>query len=65
VVHQSHHYLGKEIKIFDVKLYGIAKATEAAVKLAKEQETTDVWIFCDNQEAVRRMSTKIAQPGQA
>jgi hypothetical protein len=42
VVHQSEHYLGKEMEVFDAELYGIAKATEAAVKLAKAEETTDL-----------------------
>jgi ribonuclease HI len=64
VVYQSQHYLGQEMEVFDAELYGIAKAAEAAVKLAKQEETTDVWIFCDNQAAVRRMSTTVAQPGQ-
>jgi hypothetical protein len=31
-----------EMEVFDAKLYRIAKSTEAAVKLAKEEETTDV-----------------------
>jgi hypothetical protein len=53
-VHESQHYLGKEMEVFDAELYGIAKATEVTVKLVKEEETTDVWIFCDNQAAVRR-----------
>jgi ribonuclease HI len=47
--------------VFHTILYGIAKGTEAAVKLAKEEETT---IFCDNEVAVRRTSTSVAQPGQ-
>jgi hypothetical protein len=64
VVHQSQHYLGKEMEAFDADLYGIAKATEAAIKLVKQEETTDVWIFCDNQAAIRRMNATIAKPGQ-
>jgi ribonuclease HI len=62
--HESQHHLGKEMEVFDAELYGIAKGTEVAVKLVKEEETTDVWIFCDNQAAVRRMGTTVTQPGQ-
>jgi ribonuclease HI len=64
VVHQSQHYLGKGMEVFDAELYGIVKATEGAIKLVKQEETTNFWIFCNNQAAVRRMSTTIAQPGQ-
>jgi ribonuclease HI len=64
-VHQSQYYLGKEMEVFDAELYGIAKATEVAVKLVKVEETTDVWIFCDNQAAIRWMATRVAQRGQA
>jgi ribonuclease HI len=52
------------MEVVDAELYGLAKATEGAVKLAKEDKTTDVWIFCNNQAAVRRMNTTIAQLGQ-
>jgi hypothetical protein len=48
------------MEVFDAEVYGIAKATEVAVKLAKEEETTNVWIFCHNQAAGRWMSTTIA-----
>jgi hypothetical protein len=51
------------MEVFDAELYAITKVTEVAVKLGKEEETTDVWIFCDNQEALRWMSTTIAEPG--
>jgi hypothetical protein len=52
------------MEVFDAKLYEIAKATEAAVKQAKEEETADIGIFCHNQAAVRRMGTTITQLGQ-
>jgi hypothetical protein len=48
VVHQSQYYLGKAMDVFDAELYEIVKATKAAVKLVKEEEMTDIWIFCDN-----------------
>ena len=63
MVHQSMYYLGTETKVFDAKLYGIMKAMEIATRISKES-TTDVWIFCDNQSAVRRMSDKRPVPGQ-
>jgi hypothetical protein len=47
-VHESQHYLGKQMEVFDAKLYGMAKATEVAIKLVKEEKATDVWIFYDN-----------------
>jgi hypothetical protein len=40
------------------------KATEIATKIAHHSPTTDVWIFCDNQSAVRRMADKRPVPGQ-
>jgi hypothetical protein len=43
------HYLGQEIDVFDAKLHGIAEATEVATRLAKDEETTDVWIVYNNQ----------------
>ena len=63
-VHQSKYYLGTEAEVFDAELYGIMKAANIAVKLMKNENITDVWIFCDNQSAVRRMSDKRALPGQ-
>jgi hypothetical protein len=38
----------KEMELFDSKLCGGAEATKAAVKLAKQEETTEAWIFGDN-----------------
>jgi hypothetical protein len=52
------------MEVFDAELCGIAKGTETAIKLAKEEEMTDVVICCNNQAAVRRMGTPVAQPGQ-
>ena len=63
VVHESSHYLGKECEVFDAELYGISKATYLATKLL-DQPTTEVWIFCDNQSAVNRMTNSIPMPGQ-
>jgi hypothetical protein len=51
------------MEVFDAELYGIAKATEVAVKLVKEEEMINVCIFCDNQAAVRRMGTTVTQLG--
>jgi hypothetical protein len=48
------------MEVFDAELYGIAKATEVTVKLVKEEAMTDVWIFCDNQAAIRRIGTTVA-----
>ena len=62
-VHESSHYLGKECEVFDAELYGIFKASYLATKLIN-QPTTDVWIFCDNQSAVTRMTNSIPLPGQ-
>ena len=63
-VHESKYYLGEEAEVFDAELYGIMKATETATKLTRNQNITDVWIFCDNQSAVRRMRDKRPTPGQ-
>ena len=63
-VHESKYYLGTETEVFDAELYGIMKAAEVAVKISKDEPTTDVWIFCDNQAAVRRMEDKRPIPGQ-
>ena len=40
------------------------KATEIASRTTKDENITDVWIFCDNQSAVRRMSDKRPVPAQ-
>ena len=40
------------------------KATELATKLSLDENLTDIWIFCDNQSAVRRMNDKRPLPGQ-
>ena len=53
IVHESKYYLGKEAEVFDAELYGIMKATEIASRITKDENITDVWIFCDNQFAVR------------
>jgi ribonuclease HI len=63
-IHESKHYLGTETEVFDAELYGIMKAAETAVTLTRDNKTTDVWIFCDNQSAVRRMADKRPFPGQ-
>jgi hypothetical protein len=41
-VHESQHYLAKEMEVFNAEVYGIAKATDVAMELVKEEETTDV-----------------------
>src|SRR5437588_7385154 len=41
------------------------KAADIATHITKDEEDiTDVWIFCDNQSAVRSMSDKRPIPGQ-
>jgi hypothetical protein len=40
------------------------KATHIATQLANDGDTSDIWIFCDNQSAVRRMRDKRPLPGQ-
>ena len=62
-IHQSSYYLGTEAEVFDAELYSIMKATEIATKLSADENFTDMWIFCDNQSAVRRMKDKRPLPG--
>src|SRR5205085_2685244 len=64
MVHESKYYLGTEAEVFDAELYGIMKAADIATHITKDEDITDVWIFCDNQSAVRRMSDKRPIPGQ-
>ena len=63
-IHELSYYLETEAEVFDVELYGIMKATEIATKLSADEIYTDIWIFCDNQSAVRRMKDKRPLPGQ-
>src|SRR5205807_9612113 len=51
-------------EVFDAELFGIIKATKIATRNTKDENITDVWIFCNNQSAVRRMSDKGPVPGQ-
>jgi hypothetical protein len=55
--------LGNECEVFDAELYGIAKAIHLVTKLTI-QPTTDVWIFCDNQSAITRMTNSFPLPVQ-
>src|SRR5205807_3956423 len=64
MVHESKYYFGTEAEVFDAELYGIMKAADIATHITKDEDITDVWIFCDNQSAVRRMSDKRPIPGQ-
>src|SRR5947209_9682852 len=64
MVHESKYYLGTEGEVFEAKLYGIRKATDIATHITGDEDITDVWIFCDNQSAIRRMSDKRPIPGQ-
>ena len=64
MVHESKYYLGTEAEVFDAELYGILKAKDIATHITRYEDITDVWIFCDNQSAVRRMSDKRPIPGQ-
>ena len=63
-IHESSYYLGTEAEVFDAELYVIMKATELATRLSLDENLTDIWIFCDNQSAVRRMNDKRPLPGQ-
>ena len=57
-VHKLKYYLGAGAEVFDAELYGIMKASEVAVSLTNHEEISDVWIFYDNQSAIRWMSDK-------
>jgi ribonuclease HI len=63
-IHESKYYLGTETEVFDAEIYGMMKATETAIRLTRDEHITDIWIFCDNQSAVRRMRDKRPLPGQ-
>ena len=63
-IHESSYYLETEAEVLDAELYGIMKATELATKISLDENLTDIWIFCDNQTAVRRMNDKRPLPGQ-
>src|SRR5947209_2493793 len=64
MVLESKYYLRTKAEVFDAELYGIMKATDIATHITRDEDITDVWIFCDNQSAVRRMSDKRPVPGQ-
>src|SRR5437588_12142550 len=64
MVHESKYYLGTEAEVFDAELYGIMDATDITNHITRDEDITDVWIFCDNQSAVRRMSDKRLIHGQ-
>ena len=64
MVNESKYYLGTEVEVFNAELYGIMKATDIATHITRNEDITDMWIFCDNQSAVRWMSDKRPVPGQ-
>jgi ribonuclease HI len=58
--------LGQQMEVYDAELLGIA---EAAGRLANRalmmpRKPTDLWIFCDNQAAIRRTTSFASTPGQ-
>ena len=66
IIFERSYYLGQENETFDAELYAIAKAAATATRdvQTSEYNTSHIWIFSDNQAAVRRMCDKLPQPGQ-
>ena len=57
--------LGKHAEVFDTELYGILQATDYARRWsARDRETNTIWIFVDNQAAIRRSLSPAATAGQ-
>lgn len=65
IIEASYH-LGLKTEGLDAELYGIAKATELAIKQTEQciNQTTDVWIYCNNQAAVQGRKKPSPEPSQ-
>ena len=73
VVHARHTdqekkwNLGKHVEVYDTELYGILQATNFAKKwtaTGRNPETDTIWIFVNNQAAIRRSLSPIATAGK-
>lgn len=62
---EEAYHLGKEMEGFDTELYASEKAIGLARKyITRHREIRQVWILSDNLEAVSRIRTTKAGPGQ-
>ena len=57
---------GKHVEVYDTELYGILQATDYAKKSLKaaRDPLDTIWIFVDNQAAIRRPLSPAAAAGQ-
>ena len=56
--------LGKHVEVYDTELFGILQATTVAGEWVEVNPNTNtIWIFVDNQAAIRRCTQPHPTPG--
>ena len=72
-IHANHHRLearwnlGKHVEVYDSELFGILQATTYARKWTRDpnkKNTNTIWIFVENQAAIRKCTTPRPTAGQ-
>lgn len=62
---EETYQVGKAMEVFNTEMSAIEKETGLAEKYTtRHRDIRHVWIFSDNQEAVHRIRTSWAGPGQ-
>jgi ribonuclease HI len=63
---ETTHPMGMQAEVYDAELQGLLIAAQQTTRLAFESNRTptDIWIFCDNQSAIRRLQSFKPGPGQ-
>ena len=70
-IHDNHRHteakwnLGKHVEVHDTELFGILQATSYSKQWAVENTSTNtIWIFVNNQAAIRKFTSPKPIPGQ-
>ena len=70
-IHTQHPYteafwnLGRHVEVYDTELVGILQATILTPEwIEANLSTSTIWIFVDNQAAIRRCTKPHPTPGQ-
>src|SRR6266705_2893381 len=70
-IHANHHHregkwnLGCHVEVYDTELFGILQATSYARQwIQQDPQTRTIWIFVDNQAAIRRCLSPQPTAGQ-
>ena len=63
---EFHYPLGKEMEVYDAELHGLAEAANIMRRaiFRMPRKPKDIWLFCDNQAAIRRIDTLHPSAGQ-